>query len=293
MLKFKDLLKKSGKSASVLPDLLSESSILTRNILQGLHSTRFSGKGEAFWEFKEYRQGDNVGSIDWRKSASSNKLLVREKENETSEIIYFYYDKSKSMNFTSSNIIKSKYYLATLISLTLSRIFLRNRENVYLFNNNNIPIKCSHDLSNFGLDFLGESQNNNFPNEVNFKKNSLVIILSDFFFDKSLVKELIYKLKRKNISGYLIHVLDPLEINFEVGANVQLCDIETNKSLLLGDSSFLKKKYTENLNNLTLELQSISENNSWNYMLYKTEKNLNSFLLKLIRNILIKKNKIA
>ena len=151
MQRISDLLKKSEETSSILPDLLSESSILTRNVLQGLHSTRFSGKGETFWQFKEYRKGDNIASIDWRKSASSNKFLVREKENETSETIYFYYDTSKSMSFKSNNTLKSKYYLAALISLTLSRIFLRNRENVYLFNDKKIPIKCSENLKLIAL----------------------------------------------------------------------------------------------------------------------------------------------
>ncbi|MDC0651840.1 DUF58 domain-containing protein [Alphaproteobacteria bacterium] len=293
MLNISALLKKSGANSSLLPDILSESSILTRNVLQGLHSTRFPGKGEAFWQFKEYRQGDSIGSIDWRKSASSNKFLVREKENETSKVIYFYYDTSKSMNFKSSNFLKNKYYMAALITLTLSRIFLRNSENVYLFNDKKVPVKCLHGLNNFDQAFLQESQNNDFPNEVFFKSNSLVVILSDFFFNNDSIKNFIYKLKKKNISGYLVHVLDPLEINFQVGANVQLNDLETDKSLLVGDSVLLSEKYADSLNKLVLELKSIAEENSWNYMLYNTEESLNDFLLKLIKNILLKKNKIA
>jgi len=293
MQRISDLLKKSEENSSILPDLLSESSILTRNVLQGLHSTRFSGKGEAFWQFKEYRKGDNIASIDWRKSASSNKFLVREKENETSETIYFYYDTSKSMSFKSSNTLKSKYYLAVLISLTLSRIFLRNRENVYLFNDKKIPIKCSENLKNFDLSFLKESQNNNFPNVVNFKKNSTVIILSDFFFNQDLIKNFLNKLKENNISGCLIHVLDPVEISFHIGDNVEINDLETGKSFLLGDSNFIKEKYKENLHKLISELKFISKKNSWNYLSYNTEKKLNKFLLYLINNISLKKNKIA
>jgi len=293
MNKLSDLLKKSEETSSLLPDLLSESSILTRNILQGLHSTRFAGKGEAFWQFKEYRQGDDIGSIDWRKSASSNKFLVKEKENETSEVIYIYYDTSKSMNFKSSNNLKSKYFVSVLISLILSRIFLKNRENVYLFDNKKTPIKCSHDLKNFDASFLKESKNNYFPNAEGFKKNSTVIILSDFFFNQSIVYDFVHKLKKKNIVGYLLHILDPIDISFKVGDNIQINDLETNKSMLLGDSNFIKEKYKENLNKLISELKLISKESNWNYMLYNTEKKLNAFLLELIENILLKKNKIA
>ena len=81
MFKISELLKSSDKIANLLPNILAESAVLTRDIIQGLHSSRFAGKGETFWQFKEYRIGDNINSIDWRKSAASNKLLVKEKEN--------------------------------------------------------------------------------------------------------------------------------------------------------------------------------------------------------------------
>ena len=58
-----------------------------------------TSKGEAFWQFNEYRQGDTVSAIDWRKSAASEKFLVKERENETCRDVYFYYDRSKSMKF--------------------------------------------------------------------------------------------------------------------------------------------------------------------------------------------------
>ena len=70
-----------------------------------------------------------------------------------------------------------------------------------------------------------------------------------------IIKEFTYKLKRKNIVGYLLHILDPIDISFKVGDNVQINDLETNKSMLLGDSHFIKEKYKENLNKLISELK--------------------------------------
>ena len=101
MIKISDLFKASDEYASLLPKIMFESSILSRNIIEGLHASRVSGKGEDFWQFKEYRQGDSLSSIDWRKSAALNKVLVKQKENETAKTIYFYFDKTKSMFFKS------------------------------------------------------------------------------------------------------------------------------------------------------------------------------------------------
>ena len=82
------LFRSSEKIASLLPSLLSHSSILLKSLYEGLHSTRFAGKGENFWQYKEYTQGESVINIDWRKSASSKKILVKqgkEKNNESED----------------------------------------------------------------------------------------------------------------------------------------------------------------------------------------------------------------
>ena len=85
----KNLLKTSNEAASLLPTLLADSSLLLKSIIVGLHSTRSAGKGENFWQFKEYAQEDNITSIDWRKSASSKKILIRQNEEELAKTIYF------------------------------------------------------------------------------------------------------------------------------------------------------------------------------------------------------------
>ena len=179
MIKISDLFKASDEYASLLPKIMFESSILSRNIIEGLHASRISGKGEDFWQFKEYRQGDSLSSIDWRKSAALNKVLVKQKENETAKTIYFYFDKTKSMFFKSKKNFQSKYQIAILILLTLSRLFLKNRENVFHFKTNKSMIKCSNDLSSFTDSFLFEEDNINYPNKSLISSNSICFIISD------------------------------------------------------------------------------------------------------------------
>ena len=127
-----NFLKSSEELSQNLPNLLSASSSLSKNILDGLHSTSFAGRGESFWQFREYQQGDTVTNIDWRKSASSKKILIKEKEKEISKNIFIYFDKSKSMHYKSSEKLKNKFFISVLLSLTLCRLFSRSREEVYV-----------------------------------------------------------------------------------------------------------------------------------------------------------------
>ena len=83
--------------------------MILKNINEGLHSTRFAGKGENFGNLKSI-VGENVASIDWRKSASS-KILIKQNEKELSKTIYLYFDNSLSMNYQSNYSSHSKLYI--------------------------------------------------------------------------------------------------------------------------------------------------------------------------------------
>ena len=289
MIKISDLFKASDELANLLPSILFDSEILSRNIIEGVHAARFSGKGEDFWQFKEYRQGDDIASIDWRKSASLNKILVKQKENETAKTIYFFFDRTKSMYFKSEKSLRNKYYASVLLTLTLSRIFLKNRENVFHFKSNKNLIKCSHDLSSFTKSFLYESNNNDYPDASLISNNSICFILSDFFYDFNLVKKFLIKLKKKNVRGFLIQILDPMEINFNISENLTLSDMETKEKLKVDKSKSFELLYKTRLKNLQKNLFKLCKNTNWSFLLYNTNVNIKPTLLEIFKNITIKK----
>ena len=289
MIKISDLFKASDEYASILPKIIFESAILSRNIIEGLHASRISGKGEDFWQFKEYRQGDNLSSIDWRKSAALNKVLVKQKENETGKTIYFYFDKTKSMFFKSKKNFQSKYQIAILLLLTLSRLFLKNRENVFHFKTNKSMIKCSNDLSSFNESFLFEEDSINFPDKSLLVNNAIFFMISDFLYDIKSVNNFLKNLKQKNISGFLIQILDPLEINFSIKENLILNDLETNAKLRVDESNKFKDFYDNKLKDLQSNLNDLCKNSNWTYILHNTDKDIKSVLLDICKNITIKK----
>ena len=65
----------------------------------------------------------SIINIDWRKSASSNKVLIKQNEKELSKTIYLYFDRSYSMNYKSKNISYNKLFFSALLTLTLCKLF--------------------------------------------------------------------------------------------------------------------------------------------------------------------------
>jgi hypothetical protein len=283
------LFRSSEKIANLLPSLLSHSSILLKSLYEGLHSTRFAGKGENFWQYKEYIQGESVTNIDWRKSASSKKILIKQREKELSKTVYLYFDRSYSMNYKSIGVNHNKFFLSALLTLTLCKLFSNNKEKVFIFNSDNKPINCSANINNFNVNFLINKKKHSFPSINQFKDKSLCIFFSDFLFDNKDFKSLLEKCKKKEIQGYIIQILDPMEINFKLSSTTMLSDLETNETLIFDKDIDVENEYIKKIKKLEYDLRNIASYSNWKYYKFSTDKDINKFILSLSKSILIDK----
>ena len=75
--------------------------------------------GESFWQFRRY-QNEDAARIDWRQSAKSQHLYVREREWEAAQTVWFWRDASENMNFKSGAV--SKRARADLLLLALASL---------------------------------------------------------------------------------------------------------------------------------------------------------------------------
>ena len=283
------LFRSSEKIANLLPSLLSHSSILLKSLYEGLHSTRFAGKGENFWQYKEYTQGESVINIDWRKSASSKKILIKQREKELSKTVYLYFDRSYSMNYKSKGVNHNKFFLSALLTLTLCKLFSNNKEKVFIFNSDNKPINCSANINNFNVNFLKNKKKHTFPSINQFKDKSLCIFFSDFLFDNKDFKSFLEKCKKKEIQGYIIQILDPMEINFKLSSTTMLSDLETNETLVFDKDIDVENEYIKKIKKLEYDLRNIASYSNWKYYKLSTDKDINKFILSLSKSILIEK----
>ena len=59
-------------------------------VTQGVHGRRRVGSGEAFWQFRRYQPGDGADQIDWRQTAKTDRVYVRETEWEAAQSIWLW-----------------------------------------------------------------------------------------------------------------------------------------------------------------------------------------------------------
>src|SRR5215469_515813 len=103
--------------AAQLPPLLVDAERVAITVSQGVHGRRRVGQGETFWQFRQYEPGEPAQRIDWRESARSDRLYVRETEWEASESVWIWRDSSPSMDYASTASLPTKRARSDLLAL--------------------------------------------------------------------------------------------------------------------------------------------------------------------------------
>ena len=113
-----------------MPALLVEAQRVAHTVTHGTHGRRRAGPGETFWQFRHFDHNDSQGGIDWRRSASSDHLFVREREWEAAHTVWLWVDLSPSMKFRSRLSPTLKESRAVVLALALSELLARGGERV-------------------------------------------------------------------------------------------------------------------------------------------------------------------
>jgi len=94
--------------AARLPPLLVAAERVATTVAQGVHGRRRVGQGDSFWQFRRYEPGDAAQRIDWRESAKSQRLYVRETEWEAAQSVWLWRDASPSIDYASTRGLPTK-----------------------------------------------------------------------------------------------------------------------------------------------------------------------------------------
>lgn len=192
--------------------------VKSTNLLDGAYKSIFKGKSLDFEELREYNVGDNVKDIDWRASARSLKVLIREHIAEKKHNIMFVLDSKYDMN-ANANDDEIKRDICTNVAGTLAYLAYKNGDNTgAIFMENSMPVffplrqQLFH-IENY-LTFYDESLKNQklkkrkvIENSINdslkylvsfLLKRSLIVIITDLYGIETLDEELVKSLSYRN-----------------------------------------------------------------------------------------------
>lgn len=100
---------------------LADIELLARQVVEGfitgLHQSPFHGFSVEFAEHRLYNNGESVKNIDWKLFARTDKLFIKQFEEETNLRCYLLLDTSSSMNFPDKGINKLQFSVYAVASL--------------------------------------------------------------------------------------------------------------------------------------------------------------------------------
>src|SRR6201993_1210217 len=100
---------------------LANLELLARQVVEGfitgLHQSPFHGFSVEFAEHRLYNNGESVKNIDWKLFARTDKLFVKQFEEETNLRCHLMLDTSSSMNFPDKGTNKLQFSIYAIASL--------------------------------------------------------------------------------------------------------------------------------------------------------------------------------
>jgi uncharacterized protein (DUF58 family) len=100
---------------------LANLELLARQVVEGfitgLHQSPFHGFSVEFAEHRLYNSGESVKNIDWKLFAKTDKLFVKQFEEETNLRCYLLLDTSSSMNYPPKGMSKLEFSVYAIASL--------------------------------------------------------------------------------------------------------------------------------------------------------------------------------
>ncbi|MGH6735851.1 MAG: DUF58 domain-containing protein [Methyloceanibacter sp.] len=256
--------------AARMPALLIEAQRVAHTVTHGTHGRRRAGPGETFWQFRHYDLNDSVSGIDWRRSASSDHLFVREREWEAAHTAWLWVDLSASMRFRSSLSKTTKESRAVVLALALAELLARAGERVGLLGS--LPFSGRHAGRKVAEVLLRETADASLPPPARLSRFSECLLFSDFLEPVNESAERFQEIAAQGVRGHLIQVLDPAEETLPYAGRTEFTASEGGDRIIAGRAESLRESYQERMSRHRLDLANAARRLGWSFVVHHTDR---------------------
>lgn len=256
--------------AARMPALLIEAQRVAHTVTHGTHGRRRAGPGETFWQFRHFDVNDSVSGIDWRRSASSDHLFVREREWEAAHTVWLWVDLSPSMHFRSSLSKTSKESRAVVLALALTELLSRAGERVGLLGG--VPYAGRNAGRKVAEVLLGQTEEASLPPPARLRRFSECLLFSDFLEPVNESVARFQDIASQGVRGHLIQVLDPAEETLPYTGRTEFAASEGADRVVAGRAENLRDTYQARMRRHRIDLQEAARRLGWSFVVHHTDR---------------------
>jgi uncharacterized protein (DUF58 family) len=235
---------------------------VVEGFISGLHSSPYKGFSVEFAEHREYTAGDDPRHLDYRMLGRTDRLYIKQYEEETNMRVQILLDSSGSMGYSycpsgSTGGSLSKLEYGSYLTAVLSYLMTRQKDSVGL---------TTFDTQ-IRLDMPGRSSPRHFNEMMHqlesirpgrqtdiaetlhrlanrFKRRQLIVLISDLYDEPEEVIRALHHFRHRRHEVILFHVFDKAEIEFPFRDVIAFTDLETGERIQV-DPAYVRDAYIE------------------------------------------------
>jgi len=277
-------LRHEGEAAAAsLPSLLAEAERIAATVAQGVHGRRRSGIGETFWQYRHHRPEDGRTAIDWRQSARSDQLFVRQNEWEAANTIWLWRDGGASMRYASSRHHPQKADRAAVCLIAIAALLTQGGERVSVLGESAIARTGALGLERVSRRLAlgpGAMTSVEAPHISRFGQ---VVLASDFLDPVETWAARLARFSAQEARGVLLRLVDPSEEDFPYSGRTRFEPPSGGEGLLFGRAEEARTVYRKRWQEHGAMIEALARQHGWSLVTHRTDRPATSAVLALYR----------
>jgi uncharacterized protein (DUF58 family) len=275
-----------------LPSLPLRARYLVESFLTGRHRSPMKGTAPEFAEYRTYQPGDELRRIDWRLYGRSDRLCVKQFEDENQLRACLALDVSASLRYTSRPGLMSKLDLARTVLAAVALLARRQHDAVGLALLGDTASPADAGV----MDFLRPSASVAHQHTVHARleapplaetvalgralpriaslltRGGLVVVASDFYCDLTELQTALRLFHSQRLDLLAIQVLDPMEVEFGIDTAGRFVDLERGSFLPI-NSAAVRKGYLKRFGDFQRDIHDLFREHGAELVTLRTDEN--------------------
>lgn len=257
--------------------------LIVEGYLSGSHRSPFRGFSVEFAEHREYVPGDDLRYVDWKVYGKSDRIYLKQFDEETNFACTILFDASESMLYQSARSAVTKLEFARWLSAAIAYLVIRQRDAVGLVTYDReirdylSPTSTAAQLREIcrlleAVPGSGETTLGHILPLVaeRMSRRGVVVIVSDFFDDFTLLERGLRQLSFCRHDVLLLQVIDPAEREFPFDEPTLFEGLE-NWGNLQSNPKAIRKAYQQEFEQHLARLRGLARDLRFDYLCLRTD----------------------
>ncbi len=276
--------QRAQAASQALPPLLVKAEKVAATVILGVHGRKRSGPGESFWQYRPYSFGDSTQRIDWRRSALSDRVFIRETEWEAANTLWLWSDVGKRMQFKSHLAQDTKHDRGLLITLALASLAVRAHERIGGLGSDTAPGYGKSSLVRVA-EYLLCAKDHTLPKIRTMQRHSAAVIASDYLDEPEEIRKFLVPLAQSGMRGHLLQVCDPAEETLPYDGRTEFLGLDRPARYLARKTEAIRDAYAEKYQAQREAVRTLAKSIGWTFTVHRTDQPVTPCLMAMYAQI--------